>query len=63
MSVSVIASNFNGERFLPRLLSSLRAQRGVTLEIIVVDRHSTDGSFELLSQESDIIVAFGTPEA
>jgi len=62
MSVSVIASNFNGERFLPRLLSSLRAQRGVTLEIIVVDRHSTDGSLELLSQESDIIVVQAPPE-
>jgi len=62
MSVSVIASNFNGERFLPRLLGSLRAQRGVTLEIIVVDRHSTDGSLELLSQESDIIVVQAPPE-
>jgi GT2 family glycosyltransferase len=62
MSVSVIASNFNGERFLPRLLSSLRAQRGVTLEIIVVDRHSTDGSLELLSQEPDIIVVQAPPE-
>jgi GT2 family glycosyltransferase len=62
MSVSVIASNFNGERFLPRLLSSLRAQRGVTLEIIVVDRHSTDGSLGLLSQESDITVIQTPPE-
>lgn len=62
MSVSVIANNFNGERFLPRLLSSLRAQRGVTLEIIVVDRHSTDKSLEILSQQSDITVVHAPPE-
>ena len=62
MSVSVIASNFNGERFLPRLLSTLRAQRGVTLEIIIVDRHSTDGSLEILSRQSDITVVQAPPE-
>jgi N-acetylglucosaminyl-diphospho-decaprenol L-rhamnosyltransferase len=62
MSVSVIANNFNGERFLPRLLSSLRAQRGVTLEIIVVDRHSKDKSLEILSQQSDISVVHAPPE-
>ena len=62
MSVSVIANNFNGERFLPNLLSSLRAQRGVTLEIIVVDRHSTDKSLEILSQQSDITVVHVPPE-
>jgi GT2 family glycosyltransferase len=62
MSVSVIANNFNGERFLPNLLSSLRAQRGVTLEIIVVDRHSTDKSLEILSQHSDITVVHAPPE-
>ena len=62
MSVSVIANNFNGERFLPNLLSSLRAQRGVTLEIIVVDRHSTDKSLEILSQQLDITVVHLPPE-
>jgi GT2 family glycosyltransferase len=62
MSISVIANNFNGERFLPNLLSSLRAQRGVTLEIIVVDRHSTDKSLEILSQQSDITVLHAPPE-
>src|SRR5260370_20112835 len=62
MSVSIIVNNFNGKRFLPKLLSSLRAQRGVTLEIIVVDRHSTDGSLELLNREPDIIVVQAPPE-
>jgi GT2 family glycosyltransferase len=62
MSISVIASNFNGERFLPKLLSSLRAQRGVIFEIIVVDRHSTDKSLLILSQQSDITVVHVPPE-
>ena len=43
-NVSVIICNLNGMRFLPRLLATLRAQRGVTTEIIVADRESTDGS-------------------
>jgi len=62
MSVSIIVNNFNGKQFLAKLLSSLRAQRGVTLEIIVVDRHSTDGSLELLNREPDIIVVQAPPE-
>ena len=38
MLISVIVSNFNGARYLPKLLESFRAQQGVTLEIIIVDR-------------------------
>ena len=44
MSISVVVSNFNGLNFLPRLLETMRAQRGVTTEIIIVDRESRDGS-------------------
>jgi len=62
MSVSVIASNFNGERFLPKLLGTLRAQRCVTLEIIVVDRHSKDASMKILRQQPDITVVQVPPE-
>lgn len=60
--VSVIVSNFNGLRFLPRLLESLRAQRGVELEIIVVDRHSTDGSGAYLASQPDVRVVSEPPE-
>ncbi len=56
MSVSVIVSNFNGLRFLPKLLESLRAQRNTTLEIIVVDRNSTDGSQAYLAKQPDLRV-------
>jgi GT2 family glycosyltransferase len=60
--VSVIISNFNGARFLPRLFESLRAQRGVETELIVVDRHSTDGSDRLLAAEAGLIVLSEPPE-
>lgn len=49
MSVSAIISNLNGARFLPRLLETLQAQRGVEVEIIVVDRESRDESAALLA--------------
>ena len=54
MSVSVIVSNFNGARWLPRLLETLEAQQGVTLEIIVVDRHSADDSMKILALHPQI---------
>ncbi|MBN9693916.1 MAG: glycosyltransferase family 2 protein [Verrucomicrobia bacterium] len=60
--VSIIISNFNGARFLPRLFQSLREQRGVETELIVVDRQSTDGSAELLAAEPGIVVLTEPPE-
>jgi GT2 family glycosyltransferase len=62
MSVSVIVSNFNGLRFLPRLLESLRAQRDTTLEIIVVDRNSTDGSQAYLAKQPGLRVIQHPPQ-
>ncbi len=47
--VSVIVCNLNGDKFLPRLIESLQTQRGVEVEIIVVDRESKDGSLEYLA--------------
>jgi GT2 family glycosyltransferase len=61
MAVSVIISNLNGARFLPRLLETLEAQRGVELEIIVVDRQSTDASAEILAQHPQVIVVSEPP--
>ena len=52
--ISVVISNFNGRRYLDRLLDSLRRQRGVEIEILVVDRESTDGSLEFLQDQSDV---------
>ena len=63
MAISVIVSNFNGARFLPRLLDTLKAQRGVTLEIIVVDRDSSDDSAAILSGHGDVTVVSEPPES
>ena len=62
MAVSVIISNLNGEAFLPRLIETLTAQRGVTTEIIVVDRHSKDGSAAFLAKHPEVKVVSEPPE-
>jgi len=61
-TVSVIISNFNGARWLPRLFETLKQQRGVTLEIVVVDRNSTDESDAILSQQAGVVVIKHPPE-
>lgn len=63
MAVSVVVSNFNGEKYLPRLLETLRTQEAVTLEIIVVDRNSTDSSKAILSQHPDVKIVTEPPES
>lgn len=56
MPISVIVSNFNGLKYLPRLIETLQSQQDVTAEIIIVDRQSTDGSLEYLRRFPDIRV-------
>jgi GT2 family glycosyltransferase len=63
MAVSVIVSNFNGAKYLPRLLQTLVEQKGVAFEIIVVDRKSTDDSAAILSKYPQVIVATEPPES
>lgn len=63
MRISVIVSNFNGARYLPRLLETLKAQRDVELELIVVDRNSTDASAEILAQHPEVRVVKEPPES
>lgn len=48
-AVSVITPNFNGERFLRRVIESVRLQN-YPLEHIIVDDCSTDNSWDLLIQ-------------
>ena len=62
MTISVIVSNFNGARYLPKLIESFRSQRDVELEIIVVDRNSTDGSREILARYPDVRIIGEPPE-
>jgi GT2 family glycosyltransferase len=62
-TVSVIVSNFNGARYLPKLLETLRAQREVNVEIVVVDRNSTDDSAAILAACADVKVVKEPPES
>ncbi|HEV3033655.1 MAG TPA: glycosyltransferase family 2 protein [Solirubrobacteraceae bacterium] len=62
-AVSVIVSNLNGARYLPRLLDTLTTQDGVDVEIVVVDRHSTDASMEILERYPAVRIAHEPPES
>ena len=48
---SVVIPNWNGALHLPTCLSSLRLQRSRSMEVIVVDNASMDGSLELLTRD------------
>ena len=61
MPISVIISNFNGLKYLPRLIETLAGQQQVTTEIIVVDRQSTDGSLEYLREHPEVRVISEPP--
>ena len=47
-SVTAVVVSYNSARDLPACLTSLEAQRGVSLEVHVVDNASSDGSAELV---------------
>lgn len=61
--ISVVVSNLNGARYLTRLLDTLITQDAVETEIIVVDRHSTDGSLETLAGHPAVRVIHEPPES
>lgn len=63
MAVSVIVSNFNGAKFLPQLMDSLFSQRGVKLEVIVVDRNSHDNSLEILGTYPEVVIVHEPPDS
>jgi GT2 family glycosyltransferase len=47
----VVIPNWNGEKYLPLCLDSLRKQTYPRLEVIVADNGSTDGSLALLARD------------
>lgn len=51
--VSVTIPVFNGARYLADAIESVRTQHGPTLEVLVVDDGSTDGSAEIVSRLAD----------
>jgi GT2 family glycosyltransferase len=54
--VDVVIANFNGERFLPECLDSVRAQTLAPGEVVVVDAGSTDGSAEVARAHGAVVV-------
>ena len=52
LRVSVVVPNWNGRRWLPGLLTSLRAQERPADEVVVVDNGSTDGSLAWLEEHA-----------
>lgn len=53
--ISLVTPVFNGVRYLPETLASIRAQNYPNLEYIVCDGGSTDGTLELLDQNRDLV--------
>ena len=55
---TVIIPNYNGMKFLPACIESLRAQEPRDFEVLVVENGSSDGSAEWLRQQTDIRTLF-----
>ena len=51
--VSVTIVTYNSGRYIKRCLQSVLAQRGPSIEVIVVDNNSTDGTRDILEQFED----------
>ena len=51
--ISVILTAYNVERYVGRALRSALGQRGITLEVIVVDDCSTDDTWAVICRNTD----------
>jgi GT2 family glycosyltransferase len=60
--VTVVVPNWNGERFLPTCLRSLRLQSFEDFETVLVDNGSTDGSVPLASRNFPEVRILPLPE-
>ena len=49
--LTVVIPNWNGERFLPACLESVRRQSFEDFDTVLVDNGSTDGSVALVGQD------------
>ncbi|MCI5116375.1 MAG: glycosyltransferase family 2 protein [Candidatus Electrothrix sp. LOE1_4_5] len=60
-AVNIVLPNWNGLRFLPACLASIKQQR-VALQVTVVDNGSTDGSLEYLEKNHPQVRVIALPE-
>ncbi len=59
ISVCVLLSTYNGERYLEQQLSSIISQKDVKVEIRVRGDGSTDATCDILDKWQKIICLFG----
>ena len=52
--VTFVVTSYNYEKYILKTIESIKAQTYKNTEIIVVDDYSTDNSYKLLEQVSDI---------
>lgn len=63
--ISIAIANFNGAAFLRQAVASALAQRGVEIEVLIVDDRSTDDSWALaqqLAREDDRVRCWQLPD-
>jgi hypothetical protein len=60
--LSIVITNYNYERFLDEALDSALGQRGVDIEVIVVDDCSSDGSRQIITRRGDRVTPVFLPE-
>ncbi|WP_409200092.1 glycosyltransferase family 2 protein [Methanobrevibacter sp. DSM 116169] len=54
MKVSIITPNFNGLKFLKRYFESLKLEKDIIEEIIIVDNGSNDGSIDFIKEIANL---------
>jgi glycosyltransferase involved in cell wall biosynthesis len=59
--LSIVIPTYNEEKYLPRLLQSIRLQSFADYEIIVADNNSTDATVAIAKQYGAIITSGGLP--
>lgn len=58
--VSVVVPTCNSGKFLEKCLQSVRAQTYSDIEVIIVDRHSTDRTKEIAERYADLVLLIGS---
>ncbi len=53
--LSIITVVFNAEKLLPDTLKSIREQQFATMELIIVDGGSNDGTLDIVKSNSDLV--------
>ena len=56
--ISIIIATYNSEKYLKRCLNSILVQKGISIELIVVDNKSIDKTAELVKNSHDLVDVF-----